>query len=468
MLARLQEFVGLLRKNGVRTSTAELLDGVRALEAVGLADPLLVRAALAASLIKRQEDQDAFDDLFDLFFFRPGQFLKDAEEAPLLAALRAEGLSEDEVERVLALIADEAARMDPTARTAMGLRRGGMESLLRLAGLRIDFGRLVNPLQIGFFTQQVLEQLKFRAAELELRALGQRLLPELGAERAEQVMRLVDNNLGKLRSAVRGFVKTEFEKRNLNYTEEMRRELLLHKPFGQMSYEELHKLRREVERLAQKLRTTASLRPKKQRRGRLDMRRTMRAALGTGGVPLQLRLRRRRVEKPRLCVLCDISDSVRHVSRFMLQFAYTLQEMFSRVRSFVFVSDLGEATELFQRHELQDAVDRAYGGAVINVHSNSNYGRALGQFVERYLDAVTSRTTVIIIGDGRSNYFPSEAWTLGRVRARAKHVLWLNPEQPSSWMFGDSAMRDYEPHLSRVEVVNNLASLSRIIDGLVL
>ena len=468
MLVKLQEFVGLLRKNGVRTSTAELLDAVRAMEAVGFTDPQQVRAALSTSLIKRQEDQDAFEDLFDLYFFRPGQFLKDADEAPLLAALRAEGVTAEEVERVLALIADEAARMDPTARMAMGLRRGGMESLLRLSGLRVDFGRLVNPLQIGFFTQQVLEQLKFRQAEAELRSMGQRLLPALGAERAEQVMRLVQNNLSKLRSAVRGFVQTEFEKRNLNYTEEMRRDLLLHKPFGAMSQDELHKLRHEVERLAQKLRTTASLRPKQKRNGRLDMRRTMRAALSTGGVPLQLKLRRRRVEKPRLCVLCDISDSVRHVSRFMLQFAYTLQELFARVRSFVFVSDLGEATDLFQRYDLQEAVDRAYGGAVINVHSNSNYGRALSQFASRYLDSVTSRTTVLIIGDGRSNYFPPEAWTLARVRARAKHVLWLNPEQPSSWMFGDSAMRDYQPHLSRVEVVNNLASLSRVIDGLIL
>ena len=118
--------------------------------------------------------------------------------------------------------------------------------------------------------------------------------------------------------------------------------------------------------------------------------------------------------------------------------------------------------------EAAPAIKQAYGGAVINVHSNSNYGRALSQFVGKYLDAVTTRTTVIIIGDGRSNYFPSEAWTLSRVRGRAKHVLWLNPEQPSSWMFGDSAMRDYQPHLSRVEVVNNLATLSRIIDDLVL
>jgi hypothetical protein len=167
-------------------------------------------------------------------------------------------------------------------------------------------------------------------------------------------------------------------------------------------------------------------------------------------------------------VLCDISDSVRNVSRFMLQLAYTLQEMFSKVRSFVFVSDLGEATDLFSRYELQEAIERALSGDVINVFANSNYGRALRQFVDKNLEAVTSRTTVIVIGDGRSNYFPPESWALARVRARARHVLWLNPEQPSSWAFGDSAMRDYQPHTSRVDVVHNLASLQKVIDAIVL
>lgn len=467
MLPKLIEFAGLLRKNGVRTSTAELLDAARALEVVGLQDGESVRGALAATLVKRPEDGDTFDELFNLFFFRPGQFQGPAE-APLVQALRERGLSEDEVERVLALLADEAARMDPTARMALGLRQGHIESLLRLAGLRVDFGRLVNPLQVGFFTQQVLEQLRFRQAESELSGLGTKLARSLGTERAEQVMAEVQDNLGRLRGAVRGFVRTEFEKRNVNYTEEARRDLLINKSFGQLSQQEIARLRREVERLAEKLRAQASLRPKRERRGRLDMRRTLRRALGTGGVPFQLKLRRRHVDKPRLVVLCDISDSVRQVSRFMLQFAYTLQELFSKVRSYVFVSDLGETTDLFSRHRLSEAIERAYGGAVINVFSNSNYGRAFRQFVDRHLDAVTSRTTVIIIGDGRSNYFPPEAWALGRVRARARHVLWLTPEQPSSWMFGDSAMRDYQPHTSRIEVVNNLASLKRVVDRLVL
>lgn len=467
MRDRLLDFVGLLRKNGVRVSTAEVLDALRAALTLGLADPASLAAALEVTLIKRPEDGAVFRELFDLYFFRPGAFAR-AEEAPLLEALRAQGLSEDELEHLLAILSTEAARLDPTARMAMGLRRGHAEALIRLAGLRVDFGRLLNPLQVGFFTQQLLQQLKFREAQDSLRGVGERLRQAVGEQRADQVMALLNDNLGRLRSSVRSFVQDEFERRNVQFAEHFRSQLLSHKPFGQMTEEELRRLRREVERLAQKLRAMASLRPRSRKRGRLDVRRTLRAALQTGGVPVDLRWRRRRVEKPRLCVLCDISDSVRNVSRFMLQFAHTLQALFSKVRSFVFVSDLGETTDLFQRHELHRAVDMAYAGAVINVHANSNFGRAFRIFVERHLEAVTGRTTVLIIGDGRNNYHAPEAWALGRIRARARHVIWLNPEPPAAWSFGDSAMRDYEPHVSRIETVNNLESLRQVIDRLVL
>jgi len=267
---------------------------------------------------------------------------------------------------------------------------------------------------------------------------------------------------------VRGYVTQEFERRNVDYLEQFRKQILAQKPFGAMSEAELVRLREEVARLAKKLKAMASLRRKIERRGRLDARRTLRRALSTGGVPFRLQHKKRRVEKPRLIVLCDISDSVRHVSRFMLQFAFTLQELFSKVRSFVFVSDLGECTDLFKEHEIQRAVDLAYGGGVVNVYANSNFGRAFKQFEERYLDAVTTKTTVLVIGDARNNYNPPEAWALDEIKSRARRVLWLNPEPPVSWSFGDSAMRDYEPYCDRVEVVNNLASLARVVDTLIL
>jgi uncharacterized protein len=467
MLDRLLEFARLLRKNGVRVSPAEVLDGVAAAQLLGLGDPAALGEALRALLCKRREDGEVFDELFELFFFRPGSFAA-GREAPLLEALREQGLSEDELEQVLAILASEAARMDPTARMALGLRRGHVEALIRLAGLQVDFGRLQSPLQVGFFSQQLLERLGFREAGQSIRGLGAPLGRALGEDRAGQVLGLLEENLASLRGSVRSYVQDEFARRNVQFMEQFRSQLLEHKPFGQMSEEELRRLRAEVERLARRLRQTASLRPRRTRRGRLDVRRTLRKALGTGGAPLALVWRKRRVDRPRLCVLCDISDSVRHVSRFMLQFVYTLQELFAKVRSFVFVSDLAEVTDLFRRYELQRAVDLAYSGAAVNVHANSNFGRAFRQFAEDHLEAVTTRTTVIIIGDGRNNYHPPEAWALERVRMRAKHVLWLNPEPPAAWSFGDSAMRDYEPHTSRIEVVNNLDSLRRVVDSLVL
>jgi uncharacterized protein with von Willebrand factor type A (vWA) domain len=301
-----------------------------------------------------------------------------------------------------------------------------------------------------------------------VRDLAARLESTLGADRAGQLAAALLDNLGRLRAAVRRYVSDEFERRNVEFMAQWRQASLSEKPLSQLSDEEIAKLRDEVERLARKLRQMASLRPKAERRGRLDARRTLRRSLRSGGVPFELKRRRRKIDRPRLVVLCDISDSVRNVSRFMLQFAYTLQDQFAQVRSFVFVSDLGETTGLFREHEIERAITMAYGGAVVNVFANSNFGRAFVTFLDRFADAVSTKTTVIVIGDGRNNYHPAEAWALGELRGRAKRLLWLNPEPPLSWGFGDSAMREYEPHCDRVEVVGNLASLKRVVDSLVL
>ena len=470
MLDKLLEFGELCRNNGLRVSTAEMLDAVAASRLVGLDEPDDLRGALETTLVKRRADAEIFDELFTLYFRRRGDWNPHGagEAPPLVEALRREGLSDDEIEHLIAMLADEAARLSPLARMGLGLRRSHVEALIRLAGVRLDFSRLTNPMQIGFFTQQLLEALNPTGARGELDGLFRGLERKIGSERAELMARVAAEEMNRVRSSLRRYVADEFERRNVDFADQVRSQLLSHKPFGAMSEEELMRLRQEVTRLAKKLKQQASLRPRIGRRGRLDARKTLRRALGSGGVPFRLVHKRRRIEKPRLIVLCDISDSVRNVSRFMLQFAFTLQELFSKVRSFVFVSDLGECTELFKQHELQRAVDLAYSGGVVNVYANSNFGRAFRMFEARFLDAVTQKTTVLIIGDARNNYNPPEAWALAAIKERARRVLWLNPEPPGSWAFGDSAMRDYEPYCDRVETVGNLAQLTRVVDTLVL
>ena len=468
MIDRLHEFFGLLRRNGVPLSPAETLDGLRAVDEVGVGDPERLQAALGATLVKRPAHQEIFDELFELFFRRRGDSHWRDSDAPLLETLREKGFTEEEVEALLALLADQAAQMSAVARMGLGLRRGPVEALLRLSGVRLEVERLHSPLQIGFYTQQLARDLKLREAESEATKIRDALSSKIGAERAAALGEVLSLHLNELRQALRRYVAAEFERANVKFLDRFRAENLSDKPFAAMSEDELRRLTDEVARLGRKLKQQLSLRPRLGRLGRLDVRRTVRRSLASGGVPFVLVRKRKRIDKPRLVVLCDISDSVRNVSRFMLQFAYVLQDEFQAVRSFVFVADVAEVTSLFREHELGAAIEMAYRGAAVNVYANSNYGRALVEFRKRFLDGVTPKTTVIVIGDGRNNYNPVEDWALADVRARARRVVWLNPEPPASWAFGDSAMQAYAQHCDRVAVVHNLTSLKEVVEQLVL
>ncbi len=166
-------------------------------------------------------------------------------------------------------------------------------------------------------------------------------------------------------------------------------------------------------------------------------------------------------------MLCDVSDSVRNVSRLMLLFTHTLQSLFSRVRSFVFVSDLGEVTDLFRGLEPEKALDVAVTGKAVSLQSNSNYGRAFVTFVQRELPGITRRTTVLIIGDGRNNQNPAQVWALREIRRKARRVIWICPEDRRGWGFGDSEMDLYAQVCDQVVVVQSLSDLDRLADQLV-
>jgi uncharacterized protein with von Willebrand factor type A (vWA) domain len=203
------------------------------------------------------------------------------------------------------------------------------------------------------------------------------------------------------------------------------------------------------------------------RRGALHVRRTLRRNMALGGLPARLAFRRKRPERPDLVVLCDVSDSVRHASRLMLLFLHTLQGRFTRVRSFVFVSDLGEVTDAFrEERDVARAADLATAGRHVSLHGNSNYGRALKLFHDRHRSAVTRRTTVLVIGDGRSNYLPPHAWVLDELRRRARRVLWICPEERWAWGQGDSEMPLYARKVDRVAVVTDLRALEEVADEL--
>jgi hypothetical protein len=463
VLERVAELAGLLRKNGLRVSTAELMDAGRAAAAVGLVRPDTLREALAAALVKRAPDRPVFDEIFDLTFLRGAG----ARLASLEALLARAGLDEGRARALIEEARRDLAAMSPLARAALGMG-GGLAPIVAEAGQRVDVGRMVSPLQVGFFTQRVLDALGLAAAEQDLDALLARLA-DLGLTPGEVELlgELIAQQVADLRLAVREQVAAEARRQNLAALSAAQTRALASRPLAALTEKEIVELRGEVARLARLLRARIVLEPHAPRRGRLDLRRTLRSSLATGGVPFVIQRRERRPRRPRLVVLCDISDSVRNVSRFLLELVYALEAEFDRVSSFAFVADIGELSPLFRASKADRAIELAYAGAVVNVFANSNYGRVFAAFAARHLGRVTSRTTILIIGDGRNNYHPTRVDALAAMRRRARQIVWLNPEPPPVWGFGDSAMRDYAPYCDRIAVARDLNSLREVVDQLI-
>jgi uncharacterized protein with von Willebrand factor type A (vWA) domain len=185
------------------------------------------------------------------------------------------------------------------------------------------------------------------------------------------------------------------------------------------------------------------------------MRRNMRY----DGVPFNPVAVRRSEDKPRLVVLADVSLSVRATARFTLHLVHGLQTMFGQVRSFVFVADLVEISELFAEHPVEQALGLVFGGQLLDVDANSHYGLAFGEFLDQYGAAVTRRTTVLVLGDGRGNGNHPNLDAFIEITRRARETIWLTPEPRYSWALGRCDLPLYAEHCDRVRVVRDLSGL---------
>jgi hypothetical protein len=462
MQERLVEFSNLLRQNGLRVSLAEGMDTMRALARVGLADRETVRATLRTTMVKRGVDLPTYERLFDLFFSGLSDAIKEltaATEAALgLDAPAFQHLLED-----LARLLEEAGiEVSPLARALLSADAGRLERLLREAAERARLGDIQHGFQEGRFAHAIAAALGLADLAREIAQLKEQLR-ERGGRRIEEFL---DRRLQDLADMIKAMVRSELVRQDVT-RQDQRLQSLAEKSFYYLSEEEIRRMQEAVTRLAQRLRNVISIRRRRAKRGKFDSSATLRRNLQYGGVPFRIVYEHRRKDKPQVMVLCDVSDSVRNVSRFMLQFVYSLQDLYSKVRSFIFVSEVGEVTRLFEEREINDAIEAALHGDLINVYAHSDFGRAFRAFHRDYLPAVNKRTTVIILGDARNNYNLPHDWVLRDVRERAKQVIWLNPENRMTWGFGDSEMDRYAVHCSLVEECRNLNQLYRVIDRLV-
>jgi uncharacterized protein len=440
---RLTSLVGALRAHGMRIGTGETVDAAQAVAALGLADRELLREGLAATLLHDPAGRQVFDPVFDLYFPRGvgGPQGEPADRQDLRERLAA------------ALAADDTALMGQLAAEAVD-GFGGYGS---------------SPGSEGWSSYQTLDRLRpqtlFARVRDDVRARG-------GTSGFAD--RLLDDEIRRRIETFRRQVATEARRRiaERRDRDELARRAVATTPdrvdFLYAGKLQLAELRRTVQPLARKLATRLAARRRRASRGSIDLRRTLRGSLSTGGVPMRPVLRRRRPVRPELVLLCDVSGSVSGFSDFTMLLVQALHDQFSKVRVFAFVNRIDEVTGLLER----GTADPEGLGARIRTeatltgwHGSSDYGVALGEFAERYGGAVGPRTTVFVLGDARTNMSDPNLAAVRHIGEQARRVYWLNPEPRSLWGTGDSAAPEYA-ELVEMHECRNARQLGALITRL--
>ena len=423
-------------------------------------------------MVKRGDEISTFNELFDLywsgFYDNLRESFGDLEDQMGDMDIDLDSLMQQMSEMMQGM--DGEIDLSELAKALLTQDLAQLEAMIREAAEQAGTERIENMLQVGFFSRRTNEQLDLEGAGGQLQDLAQKLAEMgMGSEEIEALQKMIQQLVENMRRSVKNFVERELQTRNHDYMEKFRKEMLQEKSFYHLTEDEITRMREVVNRLAQRIKNVLSVRKKRIKRGKLDLHQTLRRNMARGGIPFEVIYKHRRKDRPKLVILCDVSSSVANVSRFMLQFMYGLQEAFTKIRSYVFVSDLGEVTSVFKDGDVNSAIEKALdGGDVINVYTRSNFGRAFHDFWRDHLSIIDNRTTVLILGDARNNYNDAKAWCLRDIHSKAKNVVWLNPESPSAWGFGDSVMDRYTPYCDVIEECRNLKQLSKIVDQILL
>jgi hypothetical protein len=458
---RILEFIGDLRRAEIRISPSEAVDALGASAEVGLTDRDTFRVALASTLIKESRDLPTFDRLFNLYFL---------DLQSLGAGLaKALGPEDPRIQEMLdRLLAEEGLDLDEMTELMLRGQGSEMEMAIRSGGQNAGLERLMYFLQVGFFSRRIHDKFDWEAIERDLDKLMQALEARgLDPGQLARIRNYLDLRLEAFRRMIRQHVERELERRAYRQGEKLTREVLSEKPLFALTPDEVAQMKAVVARLARKIKDALALRQRQEEKGRIDSRRTIRKSLQYDGVPMELVLRRRRRERPKLITICDVSDSVRNASRFMLQLVWSLQECFSRVKSYVFVSEIAEVTQAFSTYPVERAIEWALRSSPVDYHCRSDFGYAFSRFTRTELESLDRKTTILVLGDARNNYNDPQAWALRLIRERVKGIIWLNPEGQWGWGVGDSVMPTYAPACDVVRECRTIAQLVEVVDNLV-
>ena len=490
MLDLLTGFVGELRSAGIPVSLTEHLDAAEALRHVPMEDREALKYTLGASLVKSSTHWRAYETAFEIYFSLRGPdytIAEDGEDSDLTDASGAEqlpgsggrqgegrggggggqeGMTPEELADLLykALLGSNDAMVATVARQAVS-RYAGMEAGRPVGGTYYLYRTLRN-LDLDRVLERLVADARAggpppggAAVPEELTGLEERLLRDEFQVRIDHLRQEIESEIRRRLVADRG---------SEALAKSIRKPLPEDIDVMHATRDELVALRKLLQPLSRKLAVRLARKRRHGRKGPLDFRATVRHSLSTGGVPVEPKFRYPRPSKPEIVVIADISGSVASFARFTLHLVHAISSQFSKVRSFVFIDGIDEVSRFFDGvDDPAEAVHRINTEAdVIWVDGHSDYGHALTVFWERWGEEITPRSSVLLLGDARNNYHASQAWVVKELRARARHVYWLNPEPRAYWNSGDSIVGEYGVHCDDVVECRTLRQLEQFVGEL--
>ncbi|MDI6796710.1 MAG: VWA domain-containing protein [Desulfatibacillaceae bacterium] len=459
MLGIVTRFAGAARAAGLRVSSSEVLDCTRHLSMIDVLDEAQFRTVLRANFAKSLREQAQFDQLYELFF---KQLSTDAQsEAQVLGRA---------LEQALNSLREQAGE-NALLQAALDMISGEPSAFLALMNdLETDGERPA--MAMGGNLGQVARRLEVMLSLNDIRGLAAQFLEQNRSTLPWQVRRDMERHFQARLEMANRLLTQAPRPENAGLVRAMSHEKRMAQlgetPFVSLSPKEVQEMRFVIDHLVRKLKDTVARRYAARTRGILDVKRTLRRAARFQGVPMEIVLKKKPPNKGKIVTLCDVSGSVWSAARFMLNMLYAVQDCFSRVKSFIFVAGLADVTPIFEHNAINQAIERVLRETDLEYGASTDYGATLRDFARNHMDILNKKTTIIIIGDGRSNYCNPEARILDAMREKARRIVWLNPEPPQFWYSGDSEMKTYERYCHEVRPCQNLNQLMEFISDLVL
>jgi uncharacterized protein with von Willebrand factor type A (vWA) domain len=437
-------------------SLAESADAFRAVENLGVEEREAFRLSLRATLVKDANSLPIFEELFPLFFDSADQ------QPPMQDAT--EDMSPEEAQmlaQALRMFSEHLRQLMEKLLRGEQLSQEELEQLGQMTGLN-----RTNDLRYKeWMAQRMMRAMRFDEVREAMRELME-LMAQMGMskERLEQMRQLIRANQQAMQDQVNQFAGQRIAENMSEQRPDTSVDDLLDRPFGALSDRDMDRLRKEVSKLANRLRSRIALRQKRAKTGQLDAKATIRANLRHGSVPMEIKHRDHRL-KPKLVVICDISTSMRHCSELMLSLVYALQDLVTKTHAFAFIDHLEYISPDFVGQQAKDAINQV----LIRMppgHYSTDLGYSLENFARDYMDTIDSRTTFIMVGDARNNYNDPRLNLFQTIARRSRRTIWINPEPPMLWGSGDSDMLKYAPVCDNVVVAATLGELTEAVDSL--